>query len=71
MLDLRTYGIKIHFNTTNTGHIGWHGRDEILYKGVSFTISKFRGMIHGLLHRARELLRDDLLLGLEGVPKVP
>jgi hypothetical protein len=31
MLALRTYGMKIHFNTTAQGHIDWHG-DIVLYK---------------------------------------
>jgi hypothetical protein len=31
MLDLRTYGLKIHYNTTSRGHVEWTG-DELLYK---------------------------------------
>jgi hypothetical protein len=37
MLDLRTYGMKIHFNTTADGHIDWQG-DLVLYKKIQFTI---------------------------------
>jgi hypothetical protein len=31
MLDLRTYGMKIHFNTTADGHVDWQG-DTVLYR---------------------------------------
>jgi hypothetical protein len=31
MLDLQTYGLKIHYNTTSRGHVEWTG-DELLYK---------------------------------------
>jgi hypothetical protein len=27
MLDLRTYGLKIHYNTTTQGHIEWIGQE--------------------------------------------
>jgi len=27
MLDLRTYGMKIHFSTTSDGYIDWDGGD--------------------------------------------
>jgi hypothetical protein len=39
MLDLRTYGLKVHFNTTARGNVEWMGRDELLYKNVHFTIA--------------------------------
>lgn len=27
LLDLRTYGLKIHYNSTTTGHVGWMNQD--------------------------------------------
>lgn len=83
ILDLRTYGMKIHYNTTTKGHIGWNGREQLLYQGIQFTMAKFRGMVHGLLHDTHQLLISDLLMGGEsssssssqrrktGVPAVP
>ncbi|CEN60835.1 Putative Superfamily II DNA helicase [Aspergillus calidoustus] len=56
LLDWRTYGLKVHYNTTTPGHVGWMGSDELLYKDVYFTMSAFRGFIHGLVGSARELL---------------
>jgi hypothetical protein len=34
MLDLRTYGLKIHYNTTSRGHVEWVSQDEMLYKDL-------------------------------------
>ncbi|KAL1641350.1 hypothetical protein SLS61_010138 [Didymella pomorum] len=41
MLDLRTYGLKIHYNTTSRGHVEWAGRDELLYKSLQFSMAQF------------------------------
>ena len=51
MLDLRTYGLKIHYNTTSRGHVEWAGGDELLYKGLQFNMAQFRSMVHGLASR--------------------
>jgi hypothetical protein len=32
MLDLRTYEMKAHFNTTTLGSVGWMDHDQVLYK---------------------------------------
>ncbi len=62
MLDLRTYGLKIHYNTTSRGHVEWMGYDELLYKDLHFNMAQFRSMIHGLATETRRLLVEDLLL---------
>ncbi|KAK5020508.1 hypothetical protein LTR60_000449 [Cryomyces antarcticus] len=46
MLDLRTYGLKIHYNTTSTGNVDWTG-DQILYKIIQFSMAEFRSMVDG------------------------
>ncbi|KKZ66220.1 hypothetical protein EMCG_08056 [[Emmonsia] crescens] len=33
MLDLRTYGLKVHYSNTTRGHVGWMGGDELLFEG--------------------------------------
>ncbi|CAN9283890.1 unnamed protein product [Alternaria alternata] len=75
MLDLRTYGLKIHYNTTSRGHVEWVGRDELLYKSLQFSMAQFRGMVHGLATESRRLLMDELLFGnsrtAESIPNVP
>ena len=75
MLDLRTYGLKIHYNTTSRGHVEWVGRDELLYKSLQFSMAQFRGMVHGLATESRRLLMDELLFGnsraAEPIPRVP
>jgi hypothetical protein len=62
LLDWRTYGLKVHYNTTTPGHVGWMGSDELLYKDVHFTLGAFRGFIHGLVGSARELLQEVLYI---------
>ena len=70
MLDLRTYGLKIHYNTTARGHVEWTG-DELLYKELHFSMAQFRGMVHGLASESRRLLTEELLFGSHAVEPVP
>jgi hypothetical protein len=55
LLDLRTYGLKIHYNSTTTGHVGWMNQDQLLYQQYNFTMGDFRGFIHGLISSARQI----------------
>ncbi|KAI2475473.1 ATP-dependent DNA helicase Q5 [Pyrenophora tritici-repentis] len=73
MLDLRTYGLKIHYNTTTRGHVEWTNGDELLYKELHFSIAQFRGMVHGLASESRRLLTEELMFGSKAapVPAVP
>ena len=73
MLDLRIYGLKIHYHKTASGHVEWKGTDELLYKELQFSMSQFRGMVHGLQLETRRLLQEDLLFGdkQHEVPVVP
>ncbi|OXV06209.1 hypothetical protein Egran_06023, partial [Elaphomyces granulatus] len=75
MLDLRTYGLKIHYNTTSPGHIGWRGPDQLLYKQINFNMGDFRGFVHGLVRDACRILQEDLLFrnqqGTAPIPAVP
>jgi superfamily II DNA helicase RecQ len=71
MLDLRTYGLKIHYNTTSRGHVEWTG-DELLYKELHFNMAQFRSMVHGLASEGRRLLTEELLFSkATPVPDVP
>ncbi|CAN9275283.1 unnamed protein product [Alternaria alternata] len=75
MLDLRTYRLKIHYNTTSRGHVEWVSQDELLYKSLQFSMAQFRGIVHGLATESRRLLMDELLFGnsrtAESIPNVP
>ncbi|TVY54591.1 hypothetical protein LSUE1_G010168, partial [Lachnellula suecica] len=51
----RLYGFKIRYTTIAEGKIQWIG-DDVLYPKIRFSISQFRGMIHGLVGEAREEL---------------
>ncbi|RYO26416.1 hypothetical protein AA0113_g12493 [Alternaria arborescens] len=75
MLDLRTYGLKVHFNTSARGNVEWMGRDELLYKNVHFTMAQFRSMVHGMQAESKRLLLEELLFcngqTADPVPQVP
>ena len=68
LLDWRTYGLKIHFNSTAPGHVAWMGADEILYQDVQFTMGGFRGFVHGLVGATTDLLHK--LLFTETPPAI-
>ena len=73
MLDLRTYGLKIHYNTTAEGYIDWVG-EQISWKGsVQFTIQELREMVYKLIRESREILFHDLILVQyeKEIPKIP
>ena len=61
LLRLRTYGMKIRFNTNADGVIEWTG-DRLLYGHIQFTMPGLRSMIHGLVETARMELQKDLLV---------
>jgi hypothetical protein len=72
MLDLRTYGLKIHYDTTSRGHVEWTG-DELLYKELHFSMAQFRSIVHGLASESQRLLTEELLFSSKTapVPSVP
>jgi hypothetical protein len=49
MLDLRTYGLKVHFKITSEGEVEWIN-DELLYKAIRFTMPEFRSFAYGLIN---------------------
>ena len=72
MLDLRTYGLRIHYSATAAGHVTWQGEDELLYKEAHFTMGDFRGFIHGLVSSMREHLHGQLLMcDADTAPAIP
>jgi hypothetical protein len=60
MLDLRTYGLKVHYETTSEGEVEWIS-DELLYKAVRFKMPEFRSFVHGLVEEVERLVYQDLL----------
>jgi hypothetical protein len=49
MLDLRTYGLKIHYNTTSPGHVDWNDNEVLTYKGIDIRMDAFCGFVGTLL----------------------
>ncbi|KAL4996641.1 hypothetical protein BDV10DRAFT_186882, partial [Aspergillus recurvatus] len=56
LLDWRTFGLKIDYNTTAPGHVTWMGQERLLYKEMDFTMGQFRGFVHGVVGAAQELM---------------
>ncbi|PYH28097.1 putative telomere-associated RecQ helicase, partial [Aspergillus neoniger CBS 115656] len=56
LLDWRTYGLRVHYNTSTPGHIAWLGSDEVLYKDVQFTMGRLRSFLHGLVDTTKSIL---------------
>jgi superfamily II DNA or RNA helicase len=71
-IDLRTYGMKIHYAEGNEGEVHWdNGR--LLFRNCRLTSQDFRAMVYGLLDRTRALLFEDVLMGArpEDLPSIP
>ena len=73
MLDLRSYGMKIAFNTTSAGHVNWRDGDTLEYKGVKFNMPEFRGMVGKLCQDTKRALFEDLMFASKDndVPTIP
>ena len=61
ILGVRSYGLKIRYNTVDDGKIIWKG-NTISYGNIDLSMSKLRSMMHGLVETAREQLCKELLL---------
>lgn len=55
ILDTRTYGMHIQYNTPAPGVIDWVG-DRVSYRRVRFTMDQLSDMLHGVVDEARSLL---------------
>jgi hypothetical protein len=69
MLDLRTYRLKIHYNTTSPGHVDWNDNKVLMYKGIDIRIGVFRRFVGTLLQQAQKLMKETLLIGYD-VPAI-
>lgn len=72
MLDLRTYGLKIHYNTTTEGCIDWVG-EQIVYKNIQFTMAELRKMVEELTMKSRQMLFEKLMFveNEQDAPMIP
>lgn len=73
MLDLRSYGMKIGFNTTSAGHVNWRDGDTLEYKAVKFNMAEFRGMVGKLCQDTKRALLEDVMFASDAdeVPAIP
>ncbi|KAK6365036.1 hypothetical protein LTR81_028063, partial [Elasticomyces elasticus] len=73
LLDLRTYGLKIHYNTTAIGHVNWKDKHTLEYKNIAFTMDQFRGMVHQVVADSRWALFEDMLFvsNADQLPAIP
>jgi len=72
MLDLRTYGLKIHYNTTTEGCIDWVG-EQIVYKNIQFIMAELRKMVEELTMKSRQMLFEKLMFveNEQDAPMIP
>lgn len=70
ILETRTYGMHIRFNTTAGGSIDWN-KDEVKYKRVKFDMSQLAEMMHAVVGEARELLAELTMVGEHGTGMLP
>ena len=74
ILDLRAYGLKIARESTTSGQIDWD-QETIFYSGISFSMSDFRGFLHGLVHLTRTILYNEILFKSitksRDIPEIP
>lgn len=71
LLDWRTYGLKVHYNTTAPGHVTWMGEDQLLYQQMQFTMGDFRGFVHGLTTATREIFGQLCMKDHAQMPAIP
>ncbi|KAK1837728.1 hypothetical protein CCHR01_19648 [Colletotrichum chrysophilum] len=57
ILETRTYGMHIQFNTASAGVIDWVG-DRVSYRRVQFTMGQLSDALHELVREARGLLAE-------------
>ncbi|KAF5487470.1 hypothetical protein CGCS363_v013910 [Colletotrichum siamense] len=57
ILETRTYGMHIQYNTAAAGVIDWVG-DRVSYRRVRFTMGQLSDALHELVRETRELLAE-------------
>ena len=55
ILDLKTYGLKLHFKTISKGKVKWIN-NKLLYKAICFTMPDFHSFVYGLIKDIKYLL---------------
>ena len=55
MLDLRTYGLKVHFKSISKGEVKWIN-NKLFYKAIRFIMPEFRSFIYSLIEDVECLL---------------
>jgi hypothetical protein len=71
LLDWRTYGLKVHYNSTSPSHVTWMGEDQLLTQQIAFTMGDFRGFIYGLVTAAWEILGQLCMQPYDQMPPIP
>jgi hypothetical protein len=78
---IRTYSLKIRYNTTADGRVDWVGQGQqsrYISDGVEFTKHQFQSMVRGIIHDCRSKLTQKLLLisydgedNVQSLPSIP
>ncbi|KXH39658.1 hypothetical protein CSAL01_12557 [Colletotrichum salicis] len=75
ILETRTYGLHIQYNTAAAGIIDWVG-DRVSYRRIRFTMGQLSDALHDLVREGRELLTEltmtnDDVVGDQATYKLP
>ena len=70
ILETRTYGMHIRFNTTAGGSIDWN-KDQVQYKRVRFDMGQLAEMMFAVVGEARGLLAELAMVGEDEISKLP
>ncbi|KAG6042166.1 hypothetical protein E4U17_001581 [Claviceps sp. LM77 group G4] len=70
ILETRTYGMNIRFNTTAGGSIDWNDR-RVQYKRIAFDMNQLTEMLCAVVEEARNLLADLAMVSEDGIEKLP
>ncbi|KAG6260171.1 hypothetical protein E4U48_000121 [Claviceps purpurea] len=70
ILETRTYGMNIRFNTTAGGSIDWNDR-RVQYKRIAFDMDQLTEMFYAVVEEAKNLLADLAMVSEDGIKKLP
>lgn len=72
MLNVRSYALRIHTNTTAPGSVSWKDQTILLFRDMSFTMVQFQQFAQALVREASPHLLERLLHVSESrIPAIP
>lgn len=70
MLETRTYGMHIRFNTTAAGTVDWQG-ETLRFQQTKVGMAQLASMFHGMVDKARTMLEELTLVDQGEIRQLP